>query len=204
MIADLLPHTRFLAEGFAINLLISVLSMSVGTVIGGLLGVWRFSKNLGGRQIGGFGTSICRNVPSFVLLFYMASMVPSEIEVGTQIITLPLWIKATIALVFPVIGFASDQTLGYLRQRRDGTGGAFETFAVAWLQYFLIIIMASATASVIGADEIVGRANILIAQSGDDGLLLPIYLFVSIWFISAGVLFSGLLKLVLTRKNTKP
>ena len=128
-------------------------------------------------------------------------MVPSEVEVGSQIIALPLWIKATVALIFPVIGFASDQTLGYFQQRREGTSGAFETFAVAWLQYFLIIIMASATASVIGADEIVGRANILISQSGDDSLLLPTYLFVSIWFISAGLLFSGVLKLILSRTN---
>ena len=88
--------------------------------------------------------------------------------------------KATVALTFPVIGFASDQTLGYFQQRRYGASGAFETFAVAWLKYFLIVIMASATASVIGADEIVGRANILISQSDDDSLLLlftSMYLF---------------------------
>ncbi|MDB4854339.1 hypothetical protein OAH86_06110 [Planktomarina temperata] len=201
MIADLLSHTGFLAKGFSINLLISVTAMSVGTIIGVFLGLWRFKRHLGGSPLGGLGTSICRNVPSFLLLFYMASMVPSEVEVGSQIIALPLWIKATVALIFPVIGFASDQTLGYFQQRREGTSGAFETFAVAWLQYFLIIIMASATASVIGADEIVGRANILISQSGDDSLLLPTYLFVSIWFISTGLLFSGVLKLILSRTN---
>ena len=201
MIAYLLSHTGFLAEGFAINLLMSALAMSVGTIIGVFLGSWRFKRHLGGSALGGLGTSICRNVPSFVLLFYLTSMVPSEVEVGSQIIAVPLWVKATVAYIFPVTGFASDQTLGYFQHRRDGTSGAFETFAVAWLQYFLIIIMVSATASVIGADEIVGRANILISQSGDDSLLLPTYLFVSLWFISAGLLFSGVLKLILNRTN---
>jgi polar amino acid transport system permease protein len=201
MIQELLSHSGFLAHGFAVNLLISVVSMTAGTILGVALGLWRAARRVGGSLVGGFATSICRNVPSFVLLFYMASMIPSEVELSGQIIAVPLWIKATLALTFPVIGFASDQTLGYVRQTRDGTSGAFETFAVAWLQYFLIIIMASATASVIGADEIVGRANTLIAQSGDDGLLLPIYVFVSLWFILTGLVFSGVLKIILWAKT---
>lgn len=200
MITDLLTHTGYLAHGFAINLLISVVSMSLGTLVGVFLGLWRFKQRLGGATLGVLGTSICRNVPSFVLLFYMASMIPSEIEIRGQIIAVPLWIKATVALTFPVIGFVSDQTVGYFKQQQSGATGVFETFAVAWLQYLLIIIMASATASVIGADEIVGRANILISQSGDEEMLLPMYLFVSMWFIGAGLLFSGVFGLML-RKN---
>jgi hypothetical protein len=103
-----------------------------------------------------------------VLLFYMASMFPAEVRIGGEFVSVPQWIKATVALTFPVVGFASDQALGYFTQRRAGTSGALETFAIAWLQYFLIIIMASSTASVIGADEIVGRANTLIAAESRD------------------------------------
>lgn len=194
---DLLRHTGFLAGGFAINLLISVAAMGLGTVIGVAIGRWRFSRAPGSRIVAGFGTSICRNVPSFVLLFYMASMIPSELDFGGRIVAVPLWIKATLALVFPVVGFASDQSLGYFQQVRNGVSGAVEIFAVAWLQYFLIIIMASATASVIGADEIVGRANTVIAAQNDDGFLLKMYLFVSVWFLATGLAFSGLVKLMM-------
>lgn len=183
-----------LAGGFAMNLLISVLSMALGTVLGVILGRLRHAGMRSLDLPSRFATSICRNVPSFVLLFYMASMIPSEIEVAGAIHTVPIWIKATLALTFPVIGFASDQSLGYFRQRDSQLPGAAETFVVAWAQYFLIIIMASATASIIGADEIVGRANTLISAQGDSDLMIGIYLYVSTWFIATGLLLTAIIK----------
>ncbi|MEP4958812.1 MAG: hypothetical protein ABJU19_05780 [Roseobacter sp.] len=124
----------------------------------------------------------------------MASMIPSEVTIAEMIYPVPLWIKATLALTFPVIGFSSDQSLGYFRQRDDGHNQASETFMVAWVQYFLIIIMASATASIIGADEIVGRANTLIATQGENGLMIGVYLYVSAWFILTGLVLTSLIK----------
>ncbi|WP_375229607.1 hypothetical protein [Roseobacter sp. S98] len=197
MIQDVLPHTGYLAAGFAMNLLISAIAMTVGTLIGVSLGRLRH----GGATVldapSRLATNICRNVPSFVLLFYMASMIPSEVEISGSIHAVPLWIKASLALIFPVIGFCSDQSLGYFRQRAEGQPGALETFVIAWTQYFLIIIMASATASVIGANEIVGRANTVISQQSDDRLMLGIYLYVSLWFLASGLAVSGFVKIVL-------
>lgn len=194
---ELFRHTGFLAGGFGTNLKISVLSMTVGTVLGVMLALLRAGHVPILRPLAGFATNVCRNVPSFVLLFYMAFMIPSEIDWGGQIISVPLWLKATLALTFPVIGFSSDQSLGYVEQKRAGSKGAWEVFVIAWLQYFLIIIMASATASVIGADEIVGRANNLIAQNENARFLLATYVYVSLWFLTTGLLFSGAIRLLL-------
>ncbi|WP_299672896.1 hypothetical protein [uncultured Roseobacter sp.] len=196
MIELLLSHTNYLARGFATNLLISVLSMSFGTVLGGLLGWLRARRVTALGPAAHMATNVCRNVPSFVLLFYMASMIPSEVTISGTIMAVPLWIKATLALTFPVIGFTSDQSRGYFEQRRAGLSGAAETFVVAWVQYFLIIIMASATASVIGADEIVGRANIVISQNESPQFLLITYLYVSLWFLMAGLLMTSAVKLL--------
>jgi ABC-type amino acid transport system permease subunit len=190
-LALLIERTPYLAGGFANNLLISIVSMALGSAIGVSLGA--------ARARGGFlmaparlATDLCRNVPSFVLMFYMAFMLPAEVTIGGEIHAFPLWLKATLALTFPVIGFASDQALGYFRQMREGLAGAREVFAVAWIQYFLIIIMASATASVIGADEIVGRANIVIASGSSPTFLLTTYVYVSLWFIATGLLVTTL------------
>jgi ABC-type amino acid transport system permease subunit len=192
-IAAVLSHTPYLAGGFAMNLLISVLSMTIGTIVGVTLGRLRHAGVTAFDLPARLATSICRNVPSFVLLYYMASMIPSEVEIAGAIHSVPLWIKATLALVFPVVGFSSDQALGHFAQRDAGTTGARETFLVAWAQYFLIIIMASATASIIGADEIVGRANELITLQGGDGFLISMYLYVSIWFIASGLALSAII-----------
>lgn len=203
MIEQVLAQSRYLGGGFAINLLISILAMAIGTVLGAVLGAIRFHRLTGLSAAARLATNLCRNVPSFVLLFYMASMLPAEIEVNGAIVAVPLWIKATLALIFPVAGFASDQSLGYLRQRHAQIGGAAETFAVAWMQYFLIVIMASATASVIGADEIVGRANNLISRVDDPYFMLVVYLYVSVWFLAVGMIFSGLLKVTMRRRVEK-
>ena len=190
MIATLIEATPFLAGGFATNLLIAAVSMALGTVIGLMLAALRAAGRWWTRPPADFATSLCRNVPSFVLLFYVAFMLPVEVEVAGQLLPIPLWVKATVALTIPVVGFTSDQGLGLRRQRAGGDSAALATFFVAWMQYFLIIIMASATASVIGADEIVGRANRLIAQDHRPAFLLLTYAYVSLWFMAAGLIFS--------------
>lgn len=192
MIATLYEATPHLAGGFVTNLMIAALSMALGTFIGLGLGGLRGSGRWWATLPAGLATNLCRNVPSFVLLFYVAFLVPVELEIGGRLIAIPLWIKATLALTIPVIGFVSDQSLGYRRQRRAGDQAARATFWLAWMQYLLIIIMASATASVIGADEIVGRANRLIAQDTRPAFLLLTYVYVSLWFLAAGLTFSWL------------
>jgi His/Glu/Gln/Arg/opine family amino acid ABC transporter permease subunit len=201
MIATLIEATPFLAGGFATNLLIAALSMAFGTLLGLLLAGMRAAGRWWTRLPAEFATSLCRNVPSFVLLFYVAFMLPVEVAIGEQLIAIPLWIKATVALTIPVVGFVSDQALGLRQQRSEGDSAALATFFLAWMQYFLIIIMASATASVIGADEIVGRANRLIAQDHRPVFLLLTYIYVSLWFLAAGLLFSwGLRRFTAARR----
>ena len=108
------------------------------------------------------------------------------------VVAVPLWIKATLALTHPgdrlrlgpVPGApAAAARRGRRRPRRPSS--------TAWLQYFLIILMASATASVIGADEIVGRANRVIATDSRPAFLIATYVYVSGWFLASGLLASA-------------
>jgi polar amino acid transport system permease protein len=198
--ALLADWTPFLAGGFGYNLLISAVSMSAGTLIGAALG-WARGRGPLIRAPAILATSLARNVPSFVLLFYVAFLLPVEMVRGDLVVTVPAWIKAAVALTVPVIGFASDQTLGYLRQRAAGVAGA--AFGTAWIQYLLIILMASATASVIGADEIVGRANRVIATDPRPEILLAVYLYVSAWFLAAGLLIAGAARMAAARRRPR-
>jgi hypothetical protein len=107
------------------------------------------------------------------------------------VIAVPLRAKAALALTIPVVGFASDQYLAFRRQRRRGLDGAGAIFLAAWLQYFLIVLMATATASVIGVDEIVGRANRVIATDDRPEFLIATYVYVSGWFLVSGLMISA-------------
>lgn len=190
MVADLARWSPYLAGGFAGNLLIAIVSMALGTLIGAAFG-WARARGPALRLPAAALTSLCRNVPSFVLLFYVAFALPVEIVWAGQVIGIPLWVKAAVALTIPVVGFASDQSLALRRQRAAGLKSARATFLTSWLQYFLIIVMASATASVIGADEIVGRANRVIAADNRPGFLIVVYVYVSFWFLAAGLALSA-------------
>jgi ABC-type amino acid transport system permease subunit len=187
-LAALWRWTPFLAGGFAGNLLISALAMLFGTLLGAAAGWARTRRAV--RVPAALVTGLCRNVPSFVLMFYVAFVLPAEVAWAGGVIPVPTWIKAALALTIPVIGFASDQTLALRRQRDAAVAGAGATFLTSWLQYFLIVLMASATASVIGADEIVGRANRVIATDGRPEFLFATYLYVAGWFLVAGLIIS--------------
>ena len=90
--------TPYLAGGFLVNLLITANAMLLGTVIGMSIGALRSSRFRPVRLSARATTATCRNIPSFVLMFYLAFMVPSEIVVGASVVAVPAWIKASVAL----------------------------------------------------------------------------------------------------------
>ena len=194
MLVHLWERTPFLLGGYGYNLLIAALAMAAGTAIGLVVAVARHARATPLRIVGEAVTSLCRNIPSFVLMFYVAFVFPVEVEWGDTLVQVPLWIKATFALIIPVIGFASDQGGAYLRQKRSGLTDAGAVFVTAWIQYYLIVLMASATASVIGADEVVGRANRVIAVDNSPGFLLLTYSYVCLWFLVSGLGISALVR----------
>ena len=190
MLAKILEWTPHLAGGFAANIGISALAMAAGTLIGLGLGRMRRARLILARPAASGLTSVARNIPSFVLMFYVAYLLPVEVAWNGMIIEVPTWLKATLALTFPAVGFASDQYQGFVRQRDAGSRSASRMFWTAWTQYFLIVLMASATASVIGADEVVGRANRLIATDNRPGFMIAVYAYISLWFLLSGMIIS--------------
>lgn len=175
----LLAWTPFLAAGFLWNILISLVTMAIGTPAGFLLARGR----LKGSRIAGFLTAAARVPPTFVLIYYLAYLLPAEITLGTHAFPLPGWLKAALALAVAVTGFVSDNALQALRHLKRGERVEALYFVPAWTTYFLIIVMASSTASVIGVPEIVQRANTVIAAIGDDRAILAVYLYVMAYFL---------------------
>jgi polar amino acid transport system permease protein len=176
--------TPYLAGGFGWNIIVSVVAMSVGTVLGAGLAYGRLDGPCGLAGLARGATSASRNVPTFVFLFYLAFLVPNEVALGGLVLPVPAWMKAALALAVAVVGYISD-TLGLaLAERRAGRPEAMLLFLPAWMTYFLIIVMASSTASVIGVSEIVSRANTVIGATGREDLMVWIYLYAMLWFLA--------------------
>ncbi len=176
----LIAWTPYLGMGFLINIGISLLTMAIGTPLGFLLARGR----LNGSKVAGFLTAAARVPPTFVMIYYLAYVVPPEVTLGGLTVPLPDWLKVSLALSVAVTGFVSDNALSALRHLGRGERIEALYFIPAWTTYLLIIVMASSTASVIGVPEIVARANTVIAAVGDPGAILWIYLYTMLWFLA--------------------
>lgn len=176
--------TPFLLAGFGLNILISLVAMSIGTGIGWVLAMFRLSPNPRRARFSLVATEFSRNIPTIVFQFYLAFMLPAEIVIpSTSIILIfPLWLKASLALAIAVIGFTSDNLTIAMEEWKKGNQNAAFLFIPSWTSYALIIVMASSTASIMGVGELLSRCNTVINAIGNTQLMLPIYLYACLFF----------------------
>ena len=185
-IADALyVWTPFLAVGFVWNVIVSLAAMAIGSALGGVLAVLRLSPRRALAHPARVVTELTRNIPTFVFLFYLAFLIPVEFRAGGAGYAFPVWLKASLALAIAVVGFVSDNLAEAIAHWRRGDHAAALMFIPNWTSYFVLIVMASSTASVIGVGELVSRCNTVIAAVGNNGLMLWIYLYAMLWFFVA-------------------
>ncbi|SFB73210.1 polar amino acid ABC transporter permease [Collimonas sp. OK412] len=181
---NLLEWTPFLAIGFMWNILISVLALGIGAACGGLLVLLRLSRHRKLALAGASLTEFMRNVPTFVFQIYLMFMLPESLMLPFSTINLsfPSWLKAALALALAVAGFVSDNLLSAIQAWRNERFQNALLFIPNLCNFFVIIIMASSTASVIGVSELVSRCNTVINASGTTQIMLWVYLYAMIWF----------------------
>lgn len=176
----------FLAKGFLWNILISVVAMSAGTLLGWWFAAMRASAHPVMARTSGALTEFMRNVPTFVFQFYLVFILPVEFSLPVLHVTVPIpaWLKAALALAMAVTGFVSDNLLAAIREWRNGHHSDAMLFIPNWANYFVIIVMASSTASVIGVGELVSSCNTVINASGKTQMILWVYLYAMLWFFA--------------------
>jgi polar amino acid transport system permease protein len=98
----------------------------------------------------------------------------------STVIPIPSWLKAALALA--VTGFVSDNLLVVIREWHKGNHIDAMLFIPHWANYFVLIVMASSTASVIGVGELVSSCNTAINAIGKTQIIVWIYLYAMLWF----------------------
>jgi polar amino acid transport system permease protein len=171
--------TPFLLSGFALNILIALTAMLIGTGLGWCLALLRLSPAPRVIKFSLLLTELTRNIPTIVFQFYLMFMLPSEFALPGTSITLgfPAWLIASLALAVAVVGFCSDNLTKALSDWREGNHNAAFLFIPSWTGYMLIIVIASSTASIIGVSELVSRCNAVVNATGLTSLMLPVYLY---------------------------
>jgi polar amino acid transport system permease protein len=190
-------------HGFLFNVLISVLSMAIGTGLGVLLGLSLISKWRLVRFFGSLGTAFFRNAPWLVLLFVVLLAFPFELNIWGTRVLLPGWVKAVIGLSLPVAANIAVVVRGAVQSVPSAQWEAAESLSFSrmqtlwqiiipqcikrmippWMNWYAILTMATPLCSILGTEEMVTLTRQAMEAEGNrPELLMPFYGFVLVLF----------------------
>lgn len=200
----LLRWAPLIFQGFLFNILISFLSMALGTIVGVLVGIAQVSLVAPLRRTAWGLTQFFRNAPWLVLLFYAMFLLPFEFRVFGLTIAFPAWVKAIIGLALPVAANVSEIVRGGIRSIPSGQWESAESLAFTrrqtmwmiilpqafkrmlppWMNLYAILTMATTLISVVGIQDglTITRAA-LVAESRPE-LMIPMYLLLLLMFFA--------------------
>lgn len=201
-VATILKWTPLLAQGFALNILISFLAMAIGTAAGTILGLCQISLLPPVRAGSWFMTQFFRNSPWLVLLFYCMLLLPFEVNVAGHVIPLPDWFKATVGLALPVMANVSELVRGAIRSIPFGQWEAADALAFSrrqilwmiilpqcvkrmtppWMNLYAILTVATPLCSIVGVNEAMTLTGDALAAEARNELLVPMYAYLLLWF----------------------
>jgi len=188
--------------GFLFNLLISFLSMAIGTAAGIILGLFQVSLRIPLRRSAWVVTQFFRNAPWLVLLFYCILLIPFELSIFGRTVPFPDWIKAVFGLSLPVMAYVSEFDRGAVQSIPSGQWEAAESLAFSrrktmtmiilpqcvkrvlppWMNLYAILTMATPLVSIVGVQEVMTLTRAALGAENRVDLLIPIYLYVLSWF----------------------
>jgi polar amino acid transport system permease protein len=190
-------------SGFVFTILISFMTMAIGTVLGVFLGLGQISPNRVIARASWFFTQVFRNSPWLVILFIVMLSFPFEIVIGGLVIPVPDWMKAVIGLSLPVMANISEIVRGAINSVPTAQWEASESLAFTrrqtlfriilpqcfkrmippWMNWYAILTMATPIVSILGVEEVLNLTRQAIeAEDNQPELLIPFYSFVLIIF----------------------
>jgi polar amino acid transport system permease protein len=189
-------------KGFLMNLLVSFLSMTIGTISGVVLGLGLMSLIQWMRKTSWFLTQFFRNAPWLVLVFYTIALIPFEVELGSYAIPFPGWLKATLGLALPVMANTAEIVRGGIQSIPLGQWESAESLAFSrfqtiwsiilpqcfkrmippWMNLYAILTTASPLISLVGVNDALLMTRSALMAEGRSELLLPMYTALLIMF----------------------
>ena len=185
ILSQLIAWTPFLLGGFGWNILIAFLAAVIGSSIGAGLALGALAKSKRLAKVCLIMASGFYRVPTLALMFYIAVLLPNEFRFPSAdtVYPFPNWIKAALALSAAQVGFTSHNLVHSIEHWRKGQHGAALLFIPGWGSNWLITIIASSSASLVGVSELVSRCNKVVNATDSFDLMIPIYLYACLLFL---------------------
>ncbi|MGO4667351.1 amino acid ABC transporter permease [Bosea sp. 2RAB26] len=200
----LLRWAPLIFQGFLFNILISFLSMALGTVVGVLVGIAQVSLVAPVRKTARGVTQFFRNAPWLVLLFYAMFLLPFEFQLFGITIAFPAWVKAVIGLALPVAANVSEIVRGGIKSIPAGQWEsadalaftraqtmwmiilpqAFKRMLPPWMNLYAILTMATTLISVVGIQDALSVTRAALIAESRPELMIPMYLLLLLMFFA--------------------
>jgi polar amino acid transport system permease protein len=185
---DLLDWLPYLASGFAMNVLISVLAMTLGTLGGIVLGAMELSTARVVRAPAVAYVQVFRNAPHLVLIFATTYIFPFEIVVAGNYLPFPDWLKAVLGLAIPAAAYVAEIARGAIQSVPTTQWDAAKGIGLSrralppWMNLTASITMSTALASLVGVHELLHAATDASTAVRRDDFTVAIYLTVLLAF----------------------
>jgi polar amino acid transport system permease protein len=193
-----------IASGFVFNLLVSVLSMALGTAMGAALGLAQISLSATMRRLAWAATQFFRNAPWLVLLFYAMLLLPFEVQLFGARVPLPGWFKSVVGLALPVMANVAEIVRGGVQSIPLGQWESAEALAFnrrqilwriilpqatkrmipPWMNLYAILTMATSLISIVGVQDGVSLTRAALVAEGRTELFMPMYLMLLLMFFA--------------------
>ncbi|MGO4451502.1 amino acid ABC transporter permease [Phyllobacterium sp. TAF24] len=175
----LLEWLPYLAKGFTMNVLISILAIAIGTLIGIALGVMELAPFAVVRAPALVYVQIFRNAPHLVLIFAATYIFPFELVIFGNYVPFPDWVKAVVGLAIPASAHIAEITRGAIQSIPTAQWDAAQGLGFSrsqslrwiilpqcikrslppWMNLYASITMGTALASLVGVHELLHSAN---------------------------------------------
>ena len=202
LLEALIKWTPFIAEGFVLNVAISLVAIFAGTIGGVFLGMGQLANATAVSAPSKAITQFFRNAPWLVLLFYCIFLLPYEIESGGEVYRVPNWVRASIGFTIPVIANFSEVVRGAVQSIPSGQWEAARSLGYTWsrtmlsiilpqcikrmlppwMNLYAVLLMATPLASIVGVEDAMTNTRTALQAESESRLLLPMYAYLLTWF----------------------
>ena len=178
-LARLVEWAPALAHGFAMNVLISIGAIFIGTMLGLIAGAAAMSRSFMGR-IARVWIAAFRNAPWLVLIYFTTYVFPFELHVFGITVPFPDWLKVTLGLALPASANIAEVFRGAVASIPSAQWEAAASMAFSrkqillkivapqcvrrmlppWMNVYAIITMGTALSSLVGIHDLLDTAQI--------------------------------------------
>lgn len=181
-----------IGSGFSLNILISVVTMIIGTVLGVFLGLGQIHPSWLIRVPSKLFVTTFQNSPWLVIIFIVMLSMPNEVTIFGKIVNFPDWIKAVMGLTLPVMANVAEVVRGGIASVPSAQWEASEALAFTrhqtlwriiipqcikrmippWMNWYAILTMSTPLVSLLGVGELVTTTRLAMAAENDNPVLL--------------------------------